>query len=118
MCIRDSVGAGRAVGILDVDFGIRQFVSNLGERSRFVDSIDHQHVALDDKGSVFLEDSASPGGVADHHPYDAVIHGVADGDGLDVDLGVAERVTDPGEGPWSICQKYGKLFSYLHMLLY
>src|SRR5437879_4393580 len=82
------VGGGGGIAILDVDFGAGESVGDLGQCARLVVTVHHQHVVLDDECAVFFEQQQRLARVTHHHANDAVVHGVAGGNCVDVDFGL------------------------------
>ena len=82
-------------------------MGDLGEGARFVVGIHHQHVVFHDECAVFFEHEECLAGVAHDHPNDAVIDGVAGGDGVDINPGFGEGVAHTGEHARSVFEKNG-----------
>ena len=61
-----------------------------------------------------LEQMERAAGIVDHEADDTVVHGVAGGDGEDVDFGFCEGIDDSREGAGTIIEKNGELFRNLH----
>ena len=89
-------------------------MGDLGQCAGLVVTVHHQHVVLDDECAVLFEQQQRLARVTHHHANDAVVHGVAGGDCVDVDFRLGQRVTHAREHAGSVFQKDGELFGDLH----
>ena len=112
-------GFGRscAVAILNIYTCFRQPVSEAGERSWFVISLDHQDLGLDYQRPMLLEEQQRFARVADDHPNNAMIDRVARRDGINIDFGCPQCITNPGQRSGTIIEEESKLSGDLHKRL-
>lgn len=103
-----------AVGVFDVDLFGGKLVRDLRERAGFVVALDQQHVVLNHESPVLFEDMDRLPVVAQDHANDDVVHGVAGGEGEDVDLRFGQRVANARERAGPVLQKNGELFGDVH----
>ena len=82
-------------------------MSHASEFAGFVAAIDHQHVIFDNECAVFFEDMEGFAIIADNETDDAVVHGVAGRDGVNVNFGFGESVGEAREHARAVIQEEG-----------
>ena len=60
--------------------------------ARFVAALDDYNIVFDDQRAVLLKDVKRLAIIAHHHSDDAVVHGIARGDGVNIDAGFRQRI--------------------------
>jgi len=108
------VGGSGAIRILDVHAGIRQSVGDARQATGLVGSFYEQDIIFHHQGAAFLEHVEGLAIITDNHPNHGVVHGVAGGNGIDVDAGLGQGVADAGQRAGSILQKNGQLLGDVH----
>lgn len=97
------------VGILDVDFYGGEGLRDAREAAGAVVVFHHQNLALDDERSVGLQQRDGASGVAHHHAHHGVIDRVGNGEAVDVDLVLGQRVADFDERAGAVGDEDGEL---------
>jgi len=84
------------------------------KRPGTIRAMNEQDLRRNRQRTVLFEDAEGFGGIAHHHAHHDMIHRVAGGDSMDIDLGVAENVTHSSQGPRPVLQEKGELTNDLN----
>jgi len=108
------VAGEAAVSVVDVDLVLGQEPAQVGELARLILQVDHQDVVLDYQNAGIAKEMDGLHRFVDDHPDDRVVDGVGDAEADDVDPGLVEMVTDPGQRARAILEEDRELLCDMH----
>lgn len=110
------IGAGRQIGVLDVDLGLGQLAGDLAKGTRFIEVFGQQNVVFHHKNAPLFQEKKRLVRVTHHHAHHRVVGCVRNRHPEDVDPLLCKNFAHFRKGAGFIGQKDGELLGDLHKL--